>query len=170
LARKSKGLRHREQPKISEEGIRPSRVIAKAVTLRGTMKLSAQDRSQTATDKAVDGREGVAVGMLEIAEPATQEWIDRGNDVRDRVTPVTPGLGPDFIPQSREAFLAHPTLARLEPVAQKLEPMTRQPAIAGSAGGISPPAAHRTVRKPLDLHGSSQPFFRHLAMTDRRGR
>src|ERR1700730_4419726 len=30
--------------------------------------------------------------------------------------------------------------------------------IAGSAGGISPPAAHRTVRKPLDLHGSSQPF------------
>jgi hypothetical protein len=29
---------------------------------------------------------------------------------------------------------------------------------AGSAGGISPPAAHRTVRKPLNLHGSSQPF------------
>jgi hypothetical protein len=27
---------------------------------------------------------------------------------------------------------------------------------AGSAGGISPPAAHRTVRKPLDLYGSSQ--------------
>jgi ATP/maltotriose-dependent transcriptional regulator MalT len=41
---------------------------------------------------------------------------------------------------------------------------------AGSAGGISPPAAHRTVRKPLDLHGSSQPFLRHLAMTNRRGR
>jgi len=36
---------------------------------------------------------------------------------------------------------------------------------AGSAGGISPPAAHRTVRKPLDLHGSSQPFPCHLAMT-----
>src|SRR5918993_4306272 len=36
---------------------------------------------------------------------------------------------------------------------------------AGSAGGISPPAAHRTVRKPLDLHGSSQPLPCHLAMT-----
>ena len=36
---------------------------------------------------------------------------------------------------------------------------------AGSGGGISPPAAHRTVRKPLDLHGSSQPLPRHLAMT-----
>jgi hypothetical protein len=34
---------------------------------------------------------------------------------------------------------------------------------AGSAGGISPPAAHRTVRKPLDLHGSPLPS--HLAMT-----
>src|ERR1700694_173374 len=42
--------------------------------------------------------------------------------------------------------------------------------IAGSAGGISPQAAHRTVRKPLDLHGSSQPFACHLTMTDRRGR
>jgi hypothetical protein len=27
---------------------------------------------------------------------------------------------------------------------------------ARSAGGISPPAAYRTVRKSLDLHGSSQ--------------
>lgn len=42
--------------------------------------------------------------------------------------------------------------------------------IAGSAGGISPPAAHRSVRKSLDLHGSSQSFSCHLAMTNRRGR
>src|SRR3954468_21237677 len=34
---------------------------------------------------------------------------------------------------------------------------------AGSAGGISPPAAHRTVRKPLNLHGSPLPC--HLTMT-----
>jgi hypothetical protein len=27
---------------------------------------------------------------------------------------------------------------------------------AGSADGVAPPAAHRTVHKPLDLHGSSQ--------------
>ena len=33
-----------------------------------------------------------------------------------------------------------------------------RPPIAGSAGGIPPPAAHRTVRKPLGLYGSSQPF------------
>src|ERR1039457_5630710 len=41
---------------------------------------------------------------------------------------------------------------------------------AGSAGGISPPAAHRTVRKPLDLHGSSQSFSCHLTMANRRRR
>src|SRR3954452_25048497 len=44
-----------------------------------------------------------------------------------------------------------------------MTPATAPP--AGSAGGISPPAAHRTVRKPLDLHGSSQPLPCHLAMT-----
>lgn len=43
-------------------------------------------------------------------------------------------------------------------------------ASAGSAGRITPPAAHRTVRKPLDLYGSSQPFPCHLAMTKRLGR
>ncbi len=46
----------------------------------------------------------------------------------------------------------------------------RHRTVAGSAGGISPPAAHRTVRKPLDLHGSSQPFSCYLAAADRRGR
>jgi hypothetical protein len=45
LARQSKGLGHREQPKISEEGIWPSGVIAEASTLTRTMKLSTQDRS-----------------------------------------------------------------------------------------------------------------------------
>jgi hypothetical protein len=41
---------------------------------------------------------------------------------------------------------------------------------AGSAGGISPPAAHRTVHKRLRLHGSSQPFPCDLAVAKRRGR
>ena len=39
---------------------------------------------------------------------------------------------------------------------------------ARSAGGISPPAAHRTVHKPLDLHGSYQPFSRGLTATGLR--
>jgi hypothetical protein len=39
--------------------------------------------------------------------------------------------------------------------------------VAGSAGGISPPAAHRTVRESLDSYGSCHPMkaaaFRHIA-------
>jgi len=84
-------LGHREQPKISEEDIWPTSVIAKASTLTRTMKLSAQNRSQTATNKAVDGREGVGVSVLKIAEPATQDRGDRRNDARDRIAPVTLG-------------------------------------------------------------------------------
>jgi hypothetical protein len=93
-------LGHREQPKSSEERIWPSSVIAKAVTLTRAMKLSAQDRSQTATNEAVDGREGESVGVPEIAEPTAQEGIERRYDAFDRVTPVTLGLGADSIPQT----------------------------------------------------------------------
>jgi hypothetical protein len=71
------GLGHREHPKISEEGIGPSSVIPKEVTLTRTMKLSAQDRSQTATNEAVDGREGESMGVPEITERTSQEWIKR---------------------------------------------------------------------------------------------
>ena len=122
-------LGHREQPKISEEVIWPSGVIAKASTLTRTMKLSAQDRPQTTTNKAVDRREGVLVCMLEIAEPAAQDRVDRRNDALDRIAPVTLGQGPEFIPQPHETLLAHLPLARLEPVTQKLEPLTLEPAI-----------------------------------------
>src|SRR6267154_3943516 len=85
LARRSMSLGHREQPKISEEDIWPTSVIAKASTLTRTMKLSAQDRSQTATNKAVDEREGVTVGVLEIAEPATQDRVDEAEAALTRM-------------------------------------------------------------------------------------
>jgi len=104
-------------------------VITKAVTLTRTMKLSAQDRAQTPTNESVDGREGVAAGVLERAEPATQDWVDRRNDALHRIAPMMLGHGPDFIPQSHQTLHAHPTLVRLEPLTQKLEPMTLQPAI-----------------------------------------
>ncbi|MGT2510803.1 hypothetical protein [Cupriavidus basilensis] len=70
-------------------------MIAKAPTLTWTMKLSAQDRSRSATNKAVDGREGVSVGMPEVSEPATQHRIDRRNDALDRIAPVALGQGTD---------------------------------------------------------------------------
>jgi hypothetical protein len=64
------------------------------------MKLSAQDRSQTATNEAVDGREGESSGVPEITEPASQEGIERRDYAFDRITPVALGLSADSIPQS----------------------------------------------------------------------
>jgi len=48
------GLRHREQSKISEEGIRPSFVIVKTSSLTRSVLLFPQHSSQTTPDKAVD--------------------------------------------------------------------------------------------------------------------
>ena len=50
--------------------------------------------------------------------------------------------------------VSRPWELRPKPLAEPYVTLARHTA-AGSAGGISPPAAHRTVRKPLDLHGSS---------------
>src|SRR3954470_7425874 len=66
--------------------------------------------------------------------------------------------------QARPAEVLNLTSLTLEEVEALVGPFEGPPD-AGSAGGISPPAAHRTVRKPLDLHGSSQPLPCHLAMT-----
>jgi hypothetical protein len=60
-------------------------------------------------------------------------------------------------------------------ISERGQPLTRQfvnlaISAARSAGGISPPAAYRTVRKSLDLHGSSQLFSRNLTITGLRGK
>src|SRR3954451_13619038 len=73
--------------------------------------------------------------------------------------------------EARCALTGKQTMSNPPPAAPQIAQLrhpgsSRFPGIAaGSAGGISPPAAHRTVRKPLDLHGSSQPYPCHLAMT-----
>ena len=53
---------HREQPKIGEEGIWPLFVIVQTSPLTLPVLLFAQLRLQSTPNKAVDRREGVAVG------------------------------------------------------------------------------------------------------------
>lgn len=99
-------------------------MIAKASTLTRTMKLSAQDRSQAATNKAVDGREGVAVGVLEIAKPATQgRLIDA--TMLSIESPLLRLVRARILSRSPvRLFLRSPTLTGLEPVTQELEAVT----------------------------------------------
>ena len=70
------GLGHREQPKISEESIRPLFVIALVVPLTRPMQPPAHHGSQSTANKAVDGRERVMMGMLEVAKPSFQDGVE----------------------------------------------------------------------------------------------
>jgi hypothetical protein len=69
LARQAMGCRHREQPKLSEEGIRPSFVIVETSSLTRSVILFSQHRPQSTSDKGVDRREREAVGLLEVGVP-----------------------------------------------------------------------------------------------------
>lgn len=111
--------RNREQPKISEEGIWSSPVIAKAVILIRTMKLSAQDRSQMAANEAVGGREGESMGMPEIAEPTSQERIEQRYYAFDQVT-LLRLVWARILSRSPIRHSWRPPSLSLEPVAQKL--------------------------------------------------
>ena len=82
------GLVHREQPKISEESIRPLFVIAPVVPLTRPMKPPAHHRPQSTANKAVDGRERVLMRMLEIAKPSFQDGVERCNYACERIPQV----------------------------------------------------------------------------------
>src|SRR5450759_1652275 len=104
------GFGHREQPKIGEEGSRPLCVIKAASSLTWPVFLAAQNRPQTAADKAVERREYQPMGMLEVAKPAAQGRVERRNHALNGVTHGTLGLGADFVPQDHQTFAAHPSL------------------------------------------------------------
>ena len=92
----------------------------------------AQEGSQPAPDKSIELTEGLAMGMLEGAEPATQRRIEIGDETLEADAPRPTRLVPHPILEAREALLAHVTPAGFEPVAEELEafapppPRTRQ--------------------------------------------
>src|SRR5258708_29083339 len=67
--------------------------------------------------------------MLEVGVPALQSRVERRNHASEGGPHVLLRLGADFIPQGHQTSLAYPTLPCFKPVTQKLEPLTRHPAI-----------------------------------------
>ena len=122
------GLGHREQPKISEESIRPLFVIALVVSLARPMKPPAHHRPQSTANKAVDGRERVMMRMLEVVKPSFQDGVERCNYTCERI-PAGP-LGPitDLVTQRLQTLPAYPALASFKPVSEELEALTCYPA------------------------------------------
>ena len=91
------GLRHREQPKISEERIRPSFVIVLVVSLTWPMKPPTHHGPQPTANKAIDGRERVVMRMLEVAKPSFQDRVERGNYACERIPAGPLGAITDFV-------------------------------------------------------------------------
>ena len=60
-----------EQSGLCEEGVGPAFVIVQTESEAGPLLLLAQDGAQPSADKAVYKREGAAMCVLEVAEPAS---------------------------------------------------------------------------------------------------
>ncbi len=135
------GLIHREQPKSSEVCIRPLLMIAQAAPPAGSMLLAAQDRPQATADKAVEGREGITMGVLEVAKPPLQDRIERRDNACDMVTAIAFPQGTDFVLERGETLLANPALPGLKAI-------TRTPGLrsgsprCGSCPDVTPNRSH----------------------------
>jgi len=67
--------------------------------------------------------------VLEVAIPASDHRGEAGNYPRQAVASGAMCLFAYLVLEPLQALLPHPTLARLEPVAKKLEPLPFYPAI-----------------------------------------
>src|SRR5215204_5290141 len=119
-----------EQSLSGEEGIGPAFMIGVTAPGAWPLLLLAQEGTQPSSDEAVHLGEGRMVGMLEVAEPASQRRIEVADDARQAVAARAPRLVSHLVLEPVEALLAHPSPASLEPVAQELEALAGQAAVA----------------------------------------
>ena len=113
------GFGHREQPKTSEEGIRPPFVIVQTSSLARSVLLFSQHRPQSTANEAVDRREREAVGLLEVGVPTLQRRIQRRNlrrhwGIARCVEPAEPTSGElmNITQAARELGIAASTIHR----------------------------------------------------------
>ena len=71
-----------EQPGFSEERVGPALMVSTTETDAGPLFLLAQDGAQTSSNHPVECNEGVGMGMLEVAEPASEQRVEIGDDTR----------------------------------------------------------------------------------------
>ena len=76
-----------EQPGFCEEGIGPAEMVRQSSAHAGAATLlSMQQRAQAPTDEPIEPAEGVRVRVLEVGEPAPQQWVEIGDDPRERLS------------------------------------------------------------------------------------
>ena len=70
------------------------------------------------------------MGVLEVAEPASEHRVEIGEDTRQALPARSPGLRPNAVLEPGQALLADMTPAGFEAVAEEVEALPRLPAVA----------------------------------------
>ena len=63
----------------------------------GVSGLLSQERSQASPDEPVQFDEQMWSGVLEVSEPASDQWIEVSDDTAQAVAPASAGLGPHLV-------------------------------------------------------------------------
>ena len=149
------GLAHREQSKISEEGVRPAFVIGEATPPTRAVLLFAQHGPQATPNKAVEGGEGGSMGMSKVPKPALERWVERLNHRFERLArrPLRPEA--DLVSQRHQTLLANVALASFKPISKKLKPLPYHPTIP-NVGLVG--MQRQTVRSDPRTHAGERSF------------
>ena len=118
-------LVHGEETHLLEESVGPALMIgtpSEAVTVL----TSAKDRPQPPSNPPIDGGEGIHVAVLEIGEPAPQDWIDGLNDPAETVSARTARPFSDGVLELSQTLLARVTSPLLEVISKEVEPARRR--------------------------------------------
>ena len=108
------------QPMLVEELVGHSLMIGSTASTAAALA-TAEDAPQAASDPTVKRREGGAVRMLEVAEPASQCGIDRADDDRQARAVVAFRFRADRVFEFLQALLPHEATMLHEAVAQEIK-------------------------------------------------
>src|SRR3954452_9067690 len=130
-------------------------MIGMALPEAGASGLLSQERSQASADEPVQLDEQAWSGVLEVSEPAPDQWIEVSDDTAQAVAPASAGLGPHLVLERLQAPVPHEPPAVFEPVSQEVEalaglPAVREMRLAGMQrqAVFGDPGSHPVERRP----------------------
>ena len=114
------GCDQRKQPDVRKVGIGPA-VMIKATSPTTSSAAFAQNRSQTHSDPAVQGRELVMMAVLVVCKPASQHPVQFSGNELKAMTVGPLRLGSDRVFQLLQALVPWPAMPGVEVIAEKVE-------------------------------------------------
>ena len=117
-------LVHGEETHLLEESVRPALMIGTASEAAAVLT-STKDRPQPPSDPPINRREGVGVTVLEVCEPAPEDWIDGLNDPPETVSVRSTRPLSERILELSQTLLTRVASPLLEVISEKVEPACR---------------------------------------------